>query len=405
MKILIQSFNYHPHELGGSERSARDLARGLAARGHAVSVLLSDASKPYPPQVDGLPVRPIDGLRLGRSPLWEGRSFRQRMLWNLRSEIDPLLLARLTRALRAERPDVVLINNPAGHGSALMLAARRAGVPILPVIRDYGWFCAFGVMTRNDRNCTELCGACAGFSALRRRLMRGQPCIAISAFVADLVGRVAPEARVEVIHNSVPDAVVDTPKAPRDGDGDGAGQGDRRGDAPGLRFGYLGRLHPTKGVVELLEGWLAARLWEQGHRLRLAGDNQGLTLPENAESLGIDILGRQEPIAFLDTLDALFVPSMWNEPFGRSVIEGLARGLYVIGSPNGAGPRLIPEGAGEVLPAVSGDAVAAVLRRLTADPAPVLAMRGKDRAGLVAAFRQQPMLDRYEDALRRAASG
>jgi glycosyltransferase involved in cell wall biosynthesis len=393
MKILIQSFNYHPHELGGSERSARDLARGLAGRGHDVGVLLSDASKPYPPEVDGLAVHPVDGLKLGLSPLWEGRNFRQRMLWNLRSEIDPVLLGRLTRFLRREKPDVVLINNPAGHGSALMLAARRAGVPILPVIRDYGWFCAFGVMTRDGRNCTELCGACSRFSTLRRRLMRGQPVIAISGFVADLVGRVAPEARVEVIHNSVPDAVVDTPKANAVTEG------------PGLRFGYLGRLHPTKGVVELLEGWQAARPWEQGHRLRLAGDNQGLTLPENAAEIGIDILGRQEPIAFLDTLDALFVPSMWNEPFGRSVIEGLARGLYVIGSPNGAGPRLIPEGAGEVLPAITGDAVAEVLGRLVADPAPILAMRGKDRAGLVAEFRQQPMLDRYEDALRRAASG
>lgn len=391
MKLLIQSFNYHPHELGGSERSARDLARGLAARGHDGSILLSDASKRYPPEVDGLPVHIVDGLKLGRSPLWEDRSFSQRMLWNLRSEIDPVLLARLRGFLSRNRPDCVVINNPAGHGSALMLAARGLGIPFVPVIRDYGWFCAFGIMMRDGRNCADLCTACRTFSGLRRRLLKGQTCIAISGFVADLVQRFAPDARVEVIHNAVPDAVVTTPKAPR-----AAGQG--------LRFGYLGRLHPSKGVAELVAGWQSAQPWEQGHRLLLAGDNQGLTLPENAKDLGIEALGRQEPIAFLDQLDVLFVPSLWNEPFGRSVIEGLARGLYVIGSPNGAAPQLIPEGAGEILPEITSEAVAETLRRLTKDPSPIHAMQGRDRAALVADFRQTPMLARYEAVLERVIS-
>jgi glycosyltransferase involved in cell wall biosynthesis len=388
VKIVIQSFNYFPHDLGGSERSARDLARGLTSLGHEIRILLSDGSKPYPPTVDDLPLDILEGLPIGKSPLHGERRFAARMAWNLRSEIDPVLLARAVAYLRRERPDAVLMNNPAGHGSALMAACRMTGVPLLPVIRDYGWFCAYGVMMRHDEKCAALCAPCKGFSTLRRGLLRRMPKVAaISNYVADLSREVLGVENAQVIYNAVPEVFLDTPlPAPRPA------------DAP-LTLGYLGRLHPSKGVNELIAAWCAAGLHTAGHRLLLAGDNLGVPLPTDAEALGIHALGRQEAIPFLDQLDVVFLPALWAEPFGRSVIEALARGLFVVGSPNGGIPELIPADRGIIPAQIDTATLTAVLQELAADPARPRRTRLSDPAPALAQFRSARMMKDYEALL------
>jgi glycosyltransferase involved in cell wall biosynthesis len=48
----------------------------------------------------------------------------------------------------------------------------------------------------------------------------------------------------------------------------------------------------------------------------------------------------------LDNCDALLFPVRWHEPFGIAVIEAMARGLPVIGSPYGSLPELITSDVG-----------------------------------------------------------
>lgn len=392
MKIAIQCFNYAPHDLGGSERSSRDIARGMRDRGHEVCVVLSDGSKDYPETLDEIPIHIVEGLPIGKSPLHGARKFAARMAWNLRSEIDPVLLGRAVAWLRRERPEVVLMNNPAGHGSAMMAACRITGTPFVPVIRDYGWICAYGIMMRGDTPCEGICGRCKGFSALRRSFLRKQPkLVAISEYVAGLCRDTLGGDNAQVIYNAVPERFLDTPRpAPR---------------APGapLTFGYLGRLHPSKGVTELIAAWQAAGLAAQGHKLLLAGDNVGVTLPEDPAALGIEALGRQEAIGFLDRLDALFLPALWAEPFGRTVVEGLARGLFVIGSPMGGVPELIPEDRGLIPERIDVPTLTEVLRTLAADPERVRATRLSDPIPALQRFRSARMLDAYETLLLETA--
>ncbi len=392
MKIAIQSFNYAPHDLGGSERSARDLATGLAARGHEIRVVLSDGSRPYPETQDGIPLDIVEGLPIGRSPLHGARRFASRMAWNLRSEIDPVLFSRLVAWLRRHRPEAVLMNNPAGHGTAMLAACRLTGTPVLPVIRDYGWVCAHGVMMRGDSPCTGLCARCVGFSAARRRFLRRLPrVVAISEHVAGLCRETLGTDNAEVIYNAVPERFLDTPRPDP-----------RPADAP-LTFGYLGRLHPTKGVAELVEAWRAAGLGAAGHRLLLAGDNVGVTLPADLEAHGIEVLGRQDAIGFLDRLDALFLPALWAEPFGRTVVEALARGLFVVGSPNGGIPELIPPGRGLIPERIDVPTLTAVLQELVRDPARVRSTRETDPVPGLERFRSARMIDTYETTLLKTA--
>src|SRR3712207_547939 len=55
--------------------------------------------------------------------------------------------------------------------------------------------------------------------------------------------------------------------------------------------------------------------------------------------------GYVTPEAFLPEIDVLIVPSLWHEPFGRTVIEAFAHGVPVIGSKRGGITSLIEEGS------------------------------------------------------------
>jgi len=329
MKIWMQSFNWHPYELGGAERSARALARGLADAGHAVGVVLSESGLGYPARVDDLPVRVIEGMPLGASPLSGGaRSFAARAMWNLRGEVDPLLALRWRKALAQERPDVVIFNNPAGHGSVALAACRAAKIPTVAVLRDYGWVCAHGTMMRGTHPCEGLCGRCRATLVWRRaELARATRVVAISQTMAELARDLAGVRQSVIISPALPDTTFDTPRPAR---------------APGpIRVGYLGRIHPSKGVDVLVQAWFRMRN-RQDAQLLLAGPDQGLVLPPGAQGKGIERVGPvADPVGFLDQIDLLVLPGLWAEPFGRTVIEGRARGCAMIVTDRGAPPTLL----------------------------------------------------------------
>ncbi|WP_446925847.1 glycosyltransferase, partial [Klebsiella pneumoniae] len=52
-------------------------------------------------------------------------------------------------------------------------------------------------------------------------------------------------------------------------------------------------------------------------------------------------LGNMNANEFLDTIDLLVVPSLWQEPFGRVVIESLGRKVPVAAKSSGGIPELL----------------------------------------------------------------
>ena len=67
--------------------------------------------------------------------------------------------------------------------------------------------------------------------------------------------------------------------------------------------------------------------------------------------------------------DVLLFPSEWNEPFARSVLEGMAAGLVVVGTTTGGTGEILVDGE-TGLTFAAGDAVqlAAQIQRLVVDP-------------------------------------
>jgi glycosyltransferase involved in cell wall biosynthesis len=116
----------------------------------------------------------------------------------------------------------------------------------------------------------------------------------------------------------------------------------------------------------------------------------------------IEFAGHVEAAAFYDRVDVAVVPSLWNEPFGLTVLEALARGLPVIASRRGGIPELFAHGAAGCLvdPAQPGS-LGRALRAFSGGGARRGAPAGLARFSPAAALEAYESL--YDEALRAPA--
>jgi glycosyltransferase involved in cell wall biosynthesis len=164
------------------------------------------------------------------------------------------------------------------------------------------------------------------------------------------------------------------------------GYGERRAP-PGAPFviGYLARICPEKGLHVLVQAvkLLAEAMGAGRLRLSIAGwlgprDRayfDGIMEQIRAWRLEeiVDYRGEidhAEKIAFLSSIHVLSVPTTYEEPKGRFVLEALASGVPVVQPRHGAFPEIIEAtGGGLLVEPDSPQAVAAGLRALMTDPA------------------------------------
>ena len=219
------------------------------------------------------------------------------------------------------------------RGGEAWRAAHVAATPVVHILRSYFLLCWQGAMFRRGQNCAGPCLECRLATVGRRDATRRlSGIVGITRFIlqahqdAGLFASQAAAGQTVIL----PDPVMEISAA--------------RSAGHSLRFGFLGMLTPNKGVERLLETWALHR--PEGSVLSIAGTGRA----EYVASLkavapdGVEFTGWVSSEDFLDTIDFLIVPSVWNEPFGRIVVEAFARGVPVLGSRTGGIPELIDVG-------------------------------------------------------------
>lgn len=334
MKILLVNTLYYPNVIGGAERSVQFLAEALLRKDHEVIVVSASLNR-------GIQVNEVNGVKVyyvGLKNLYWPFNQKQnsdllKSLWHLLDIYNPLMAREVDRIMTIEKPDVVHTNNLSCFSVAVWRTAKARKLPLVHTLRDYYLLCPKSTMFSKGKNCEKQCKLCWLYSILRRKYSRlVDIVVGISRFILEKHISLGyfPRSRTEVIFNAY------EPKK--------FGYQTIKDRQSYIRFGYIGRLHPTKGIEVVLK---AVRMLPEGTwSLSIAGRGSveyEKYLKENSLD-NIKFMGFVQPEDFFSQIDVLIVPSLWHEPLGRTVCEAYFYGVPVIGSKRGGIPELIEEG-------------------------------------------------------------
>lgn len=113
-----------------------------------------------------------------------------------------------------------------------------------------------------------------------------------------------------------------------------------------LRIGFFGRLTPAKGIQLLVKTFLSSPVCKRASLL-IAGEGHRAfvaNLREQIAGSSAHLVGYMSPNSFFAEIDVLVVPSLWDEPLGRVVIEANAHGVPAIVSRRGGLPEIVEHG-------------------------------------------------------------
>jgi glycosyltransferase involved in cell wall biosynthesis len=419
MKILLPTDAFPP-VCGGSGWSSYELARGLRARGHTVTVV-----QPRPGTARGVRETAYDDLRLLEfglmaPPVPYVRNFfkNEKLYADLGTFLEDLI-AR-------ERFDIV-------HGQHVMTcvpsvtAAKHRQIPSVCTVRDYWPVCYWSDLIHTTEG-LALCPRCSAammtqcvrphgralwpaalpmIPYMRGNLRRKQrdlggadAIIAVSSTIAaDLRAR-SPEiakARIEVIPNPVNVEALRTTAAAT--------------SAPlaGPYALYLGKLAPNKGTAWLVRTVERAELdWP----VLIAGDGperHAIAAAAAASRRDIRLLGwvsQRDAVALLAHASMLIFPSRGPESLSRVLIEASALGLAIAAMhTGGTGDIVIDEQTG--LLSTTPDKLADDVKRLRGDAELRTRLGAAARSHAESRFDAPAVIGRVEqlylDLLRRSA--
>lgn len=389
---------YTPNIRGGAERSIQTLAEALVKRGDEAVVASTVPS-------GAASIRVVNGVKAFYLPIanlhWPFdrlvRSRARRKLWHVGDIYNQATKRRLQQLIREERPDLLHTSNLQGISVAAWHAARAEGVPILHTLQDYYLTCGRCSRYRRGSTCERTCWDCLPLLVARRRASAAVTgVVGVSRYILDHHLRLGlfPNARLTTAIPHESPAIAAAARA--------------RDSQAGLTFGYFGRLVREKGVEQLIDAFGAAPAGER--RLLIAGEGESgysSELRRRAEARnpqGIRFLGWIEPELFFPQIDALVLPSLWQEPLARVIPEAYAYGVPVIGALRGGIPETIENGVtGLLFDPDDPGALNAAIERLARNPALLerFSENARRRAG---EYTLQRIITKYYEAYGKALS-
>jgi glycosyltransferase involved in cell wall biosynthesis len=360
VRLLFVNPNHSP-AYGGVERWMIETASGLVARGHTAT-LFGRPGAPWLVAAEGagLPVR--EGIH--------GAWF-QRVL-------------RLRAAIRAERPDLVIVKGTKG---ARFAAWARSGGSRARVVMFLG-------------ATHELAGARWIYRYTWRQVDAGIV-VAHGAARWYLAEGFGPAEKLHVLWKGVDLARFDaacvhaaTVRAQLGLAGDD------------VAVGMIGRLAWQKGIDDLLAAVRIVRTEPRNLRFFIVGGGSdaadfaaAVAAPELAGR--VTLLGQRDDVPELLGAMDIVVQSSRREVMAQATLEGMAAGRAVVSTRTVGADEAIDDGiSGILVPVADPPALARALRDLARDPARRAALGAAARARISAEFTAEKALDRCEAILR-----
>lgn len=407
MRILALINFYPPYNIGGEELSAQAIVNGLRKRGHDVEVVTSnygnsankdEVYRQFKLEMEFKPLQGAIRFFISRKEIirenekvLEGHIERFEpdlilvfSMWNIPRQV-PALAERLLDGRVVYRLASYWPTLPSQHVLYWQSPAKTKLTRLPKAILSWPAMLAL----KNDQTPT----------------LQLKHTVCISQAVHDEFARMGIMlANAEVIHNGI-DIGSFLNKTSQ-------WLGGRSPDP--LKLLYVGRTSPEKGVHTALEALAMLHGDFPRMSLTVAGSSWGNVghseLNEQAAQLGISErvsvrghISYEEISKLMKSHHILLVPSIWPEPFGRVVLEGMAAGMVVIGTAQGGmGVVLRDNETGLVFPPENAWALSQQIKRLVTDGqlGNKLVIAAQDM--VCSSFTEEKMVDAYEAYLKRA---
>lgn len=395
--VLLET--YWP-QVGGGETAGRMLARGLARRGHRITVLTRRS-------VPGSPARERDGdVRVRRLPPGGSGPGRK---W-------ALSVPAFGAVLSAHGDfDVLVTLGFRVLGAPAVAAGGLLGLPVVLKAESRGELSGEFFRPGLERRGLSLGTAPvqAVLEARNRILRRAAAFVAMSSELQrEFVENGVPPQRVHRIPNAV-DTRRFAPPAPEERAAARRALGIEPADALVV---YTGRLVSYKGLPELIEVWPDVRAARPGARLALVGEGGSDQAACEAElrsrvgQLGLEASVRfpgpvEDVVPWLHAADGFAFPSR-EEAFGLALVEAMACGLPAVTTTvGGLGDIARAEQNALVVPPGDETALRAALVRLVAGGPEVASLGRRARETAETKFSREPVLAAWHDLLVRTVEG
>lgn len=330
MKILLVNSLYYPNLIGGAEKSTQLLAEGLANKGFKVIVVCIHPHKDSIKFYNGVKIYYLYHRNVYFR--FKKKNFLDNIFKPLNYLIDlynPCIGKTFDRILKIEKPDIVHTNNIDCFSPIIWKKLKRLEIPLVHTLRDYQLICARATMFKRHKLCKNQCLECKILTLTKKWLSKNiNIVVGISNYVLEK------HLEFDMFKNTQKRVIIPNPLI-----SDPISSPKTCVNKP-LRFLYLGGIFDHKGFNLLINTF--SKLEEANNKYELWVGGRG----EYKENTGINIkyLGFINSEDIYPKIDVVIVPSLWNEAFGRIIIEANSYGLPVIGSNRGGIPELILQG-------------------------------------------------------------
>jgi len=236
---------------------------------------------------------------------------------------------KLYRFIQEIQPEIVHLNNLRGFSPIIWQVLKRLQIPVVQTVRDYRFLCVNGTMTHKSKVCLKQCVKCKIYSKINKYAsLKIETVVYPSTFMKEFFNKMGlfKTSRNTVIFNTIK---YDMEKVHL------IAEKKKKRDDKTIKFVFLGALSDYKGLINMLDTFtqienkniilnilgrgplesIVKKYAENDHRILFAGFLEGA----------------QKENVLLDS-DVLIAPSIWNEPFGRVVLDAYKYAMPVIGS-------------------------------------------------------------------------
>jgi glycosyltransferase involved in cell wall biosynthesis len=409
MRILLATDHFPPF-IGGAHRQAQLLAQAMSARGHEVAVATPwHGGLPKLEEQDGYSVHRVRQLRTVLPILVRNENQRHQPPFP-----DPVTVLGLRRLIAQFEPDLIHAYGWLAFSVAAALGRKR--IPMLVSARDYGYFCATRTLLQKGEPCDGpaplKCLSCSGeyygrpkgwvaaagvamSKPLLERKMTGLH--SVSTYVQDVTVRYLEKPRAgkprDLFQVTIPSFQAEPPPQPGEEAPDIDTWLAKLPQRPFILF--VGAFRKVKGLETLFDAY---RGLSSPPPLVLMGTFERDS-PTDFPPEAIVLTDVPHQVVMASWERAMFgvMPSLWPEPLGATVSEGMSRGRPVIGTKPGGHTDMLTEETGVVVPQGDVDALREAMAGLIENPERREAM-GVAAAERAKSFAAPAVLPRFERA-------